>query len=127
MPNINSAITSLLALVCVGLFVLGVAAAYQSWSALGAGLDQQALQILLLSGIVLWLSLYGLWRVVSNVGERRIVATRSIAESVDESEPSRSIFTLEGDSEFWFYFKMFFYFGLLAVATGYLTLQFLSK
>jgi len=129
MSRTNPAIASLFAVICIGLFVLGSTAAYQSWATLGASeLHLQSMQTLLLSGVALWLALFGLWLVLPYLGGRRVTRTREVAEGSGEYREGPSVFSVEEeDSEFWFYFKMFFYFGLLAVATGYLTLYFLSK
>ena len=129
MSRTNPAIASLFAVICIGLFVLGVTIAYQSWTTLGAdGVHLESAQTLLLSGMAVWFALFGLWLVLPYLGGRRVTRTPDIAEGSGEYREGPSVYSLEEeDSEFWFYFKMFFYFGLLAVASGYLTLYFLSK
>jgi len=110
MSRTNPAIASLFAVICIGLFVLGSTAAYQSWATLGASeLHLQSMQTLLLSGVALWLALFGLWLVLPYLGGRRVTRTREVAEGSGEYREGPSVFSVEEeDSEFWFYFKIRF-------------------
>ena len=94
MSRTNPAIASLFAVICIGLFLLGATTAYKAWATLSASeLHLQSMQTLLLSGMALWLALFGLWLVLPYLGGRRVTRTPDIAEGSGEYREEPSVFS----------------------------------